>query len=348
VRILVIDERKNERDAILKALPKSTYEVEAVADERTALESMGRLPTEVVIFASPVKGGDELVRKIRNKDASAQVYLLAIVDSTPTQKELSALLAAGVNDFLRRPLVDAEILERTKAPARLLRWARSVHKPTAFDFTSAPDIAQLRAWQRLGNVVGDDLAQMAGQAFTVKEGFPKRFSGEMTCATIPMSLAGDQLELRLSVAFDRESLGWVRSALLGDASAPNEAVNDALRELANTAGGALKRSATDESVTLTTGLPLNETFTLPETCSAWTLEIEGTSAVIAVVGQIRSKANQRVAVEKLCEGMVIAHDVRTEAGILLVPGGSRLTSTTAAKLAKILAPRSFLEVAPAA
>jgi hypothetical protein len=46
--------------------------------------------------------------------------------------------------------------------------------------------------------------------------------------------------------------------------------------------------------------------------------------------------------------MVLVHDVRNEGGVLLVPAGSRLTSTSAAKLAQMLGPRFFLEVAPAA
>jgi hypothetical protein len=49
---------------------------------------------------------------------------------------------------------------------------------------------------------------------------------------------------------------------------------------------------------------------------------------------------------QLAEGMILAHDVRTEAGILLAPSGCRLTGTTAAKLAKMLGPRFFVEVAP--
>ena len=50
----------------------------------------------------------------------------------------------------------------------------------------------------------------------------------------------------------------------------------------------------------------------------------------------------------LCEGMIVVHDVRTDAGVLLLPGGARLTRTSATRLSQILGPRTFLDVCPAA
>jgi CheY-like chemotaxis protein len=347
VRVLLFNDRSKEREAIQKALPKGTYQVEVAADERAALEAVARQSPELVVF-SMGKSVEDFVRRLRGADASGQAYVIAVVEPSPTQKELAGLLGAGVNDFLRRPVIDGELLERMKAPARLLRWVKSVEKPTAFDLSSAPDMAHMRSWQKLGAIVAEDLGQMAGQAFTVCEGWPKRFSQTVRGATIPMSLAGDQLEVRVSVAIDGATAEWVKTALLSDASANDAAIDDVLREFANTAGGALKRSAMDESITFTTGIPFSDQLAMSAKRTCWTLELDGSSASIAVLGEIITKANQRVAAANLCEGMVIAYDVRNDAGVLLVPAGSRLTSTTAARLAKILGPRMFLEVAPAA
>jgi hypothetical protein len=69
---------------------------------------------------------------------------------------------------------------------------------------------------------------------------------------------------------------------------------------------------------------------------------------IALVAETRAKENQRISAADLSEGMVIVREVRSEAGLLLVPAGSRLTSSTAAKLAQVLGPRYFVEVAAAA
>jgi hypothetical protein len=122
-----------------------------------------------------------------------------------------------------------------------------------------------------------------------------------------------------------------------------------LRELANTAGGALKRAALAENIALTTGIPFSETpAPTLQAHDCWTLKLDTDDGCLALVGEIRERANQRVAASKLSEGMILAHDVRNESGILLAPAGSRLTATTANKLAQMLGPRFFLEVAPAA
>ena len=123
---------------------------------------------------------------------------------------------------------------------------------------------------------------------------------------------------------------------------------DALRELANTAGGALKRAALTESVALTTGLPVDDNAArFPGKHICWSLTLQD-GGCFAVVGEILARGNERISAAKLAEGMVIAHDVRNESGILLVPAGARLTSTSALRLAAMLGPRFFLEVAPAA
>jgi len=115
------------------------------------------------------------------------------------------------------------------------------------------------------------------------------------------------------------------------------------------AGGALKRAALAENVSLTTGIPSTEKFAVPSGASAcWSLLSSTGECRLAVVGEARQRTNERVAASLLSEGMILAHDVRNEGGILLAPAGSRLTSTSAAKLAKLLGARFFLEVAPPA
>src|SRR5450432_2797185 len=107
-----------------------------------------------------------------------------------------------------------------------------------------------------------------------------------------MSLAGDQLEVRVSIAVDSLTLVWLRQALLGDPAANDAATDDCLRELANTAGGAVKRAALCESVILTTGLPRNErSGSLPGEHRCWTLALAEGDACIAVVGEIRRREN---------------------------------------------------------
>ena len=347
MRVLIFDDRRSERDALAKTLTSASCHVEAVSDESSAVAAITREPPQVVVFSPPARGADEAVKRLRRVDASGQAYILAILDGMPTHKDLSNLIAAGVNDFMRRPVSDAELIERVKAPTRLLRWLHSVAKPTAFDFSAPVDVAHLQGWQNLGAIIAEDLSQLVGQTFNVCSGWPSIFSNGIRGATIPMSLAEDQIEVRVSIGVDASAAQWLGATVLGDPDASEPMVDDALRELANTAGGALKRNFLSESVTLTTGIPINEALANVAGRSAWTLRLDG-GICLTAIGEIRSKENQRVAASALAEGMIIVHDVRSEGGLLLVAAGSRLTSSAAAKLAKVLGPKNFLEVAPAA
>jgi len=349
VRVILLNDRRAERDAMVRALPQDTYRVEAVGDETAALAAIAREAPQVVVFSVPSKGGQDLARRLRGGENAAEAYLLAIVEATPVNKELSNLITAGVHDFMRRPFADAEFIERVKAPERLLRWSRSVSKPNAFDFSAALDVTTLRSWRTLGQLVAEDLGEMAGRPFTVSQGYPAQLNAEAPCASIPMSLAGDQLELRLSIVADAAAAKWIRETLLADVSAPDSSVRDALRELANTAGGALKRAALTESITLTTGIPRDDSCArFPGKCQCWSLKLDGDAGCLAVVGEVRTRSNERISAAQLTEGMVLAHDIRSEGGVLIVPAGSRLTATSANRLAAMLGPRYFLEVAPAA
>jgi hypothetical protein len=67
-----------------------------------------------------------------------------------------------------------------------------------------------------------------------------------------------------------------------------------------------------------------------------------------IVGQVSVRETQRVSSACLKEGMVVSHDLRSESGALLVPAGTRLTRTTASRLALALGNRALVEVAFAA
>jgi CheY-like chemotaxis protein len=347
VRIVLLSDKKTEREALVRAL--DAYRVEAVQDETTALSVIARESPRVIVFAVPPKGGPDLARRLRAADASGQAFLIAILEGSSAGKEVSHLVAAGVHDFIRRPVIDADLIERIKAPARLIGWVRSLTLHAAFDFSGKLDLTQLRAWSNLGSIIADDLAQMAGQPLTVTEGWPKHFEGALYNATLPMSLAGDQLEVRISIIADERSLGWIRAALLGDENADLAAADDALRELANTASGTFKRAAACENIVFTTGLPVSGSKdAFPGNSSCWCLSLGSDLVCLALAVQIVERANQRVPASKLTEGMVLAHDLRNDGGILLVPAGSRLSGTSAARLAKMLGDSVYLEVAPAA
>jgi CheY-like chemotaxis protein len=349
MRVVLLNERRPERESMVRALQKESCIVEPFGDVKGALAAMTREAPQVIVFAVPATGGAELIRLVRGADESGHAYVLAIVDASPGGREILPVLAAGAHDFLRRPFLDAELVERVKAPTRLIKWAQSVTKPSMFDFSNAVDFSRLRVWRDMGSIVGEDLVQMVGP-LEIAKGWPKHLGGKVTGATIPMSLASEKTEVRLSIVVDAPTVAWLGDVLLGDPKADDAAVNDVLRELANTAGGAVKRAALPENITLTMGMPVNESVVRFQGDSVQTFmaTANGGKACITIVGEILRRENQRLPASKLREGMVLVHDLRSESGALLVTAGSRLTSTTATRLAQMLGDRFLVEVACAA
>jgi CheY-like chemotaxis protein len=350
MRVVVISDKRTELESIARALRQASCSVEPFGETKAALAAIAFQSPQVVVLAWPASGGADLVRSVRGADSSGQTYVLAILARTPGGHEIPTVLAAGAHDLLCRPLVDEELVARVKAPTRLMKWAQSVTNPSAFDFSSSTDFTRLRAWQQMGTLVAEDLAQVVGQPLEAIDGWPQRFGSGTRGATILLSLATEQSEVRVSVVADPPTVSWLGKALLGDTNPSDAALDDVLRELANTAGGAVKRAALPENVTLTTGMPFSDSAAelRSKASHSWTVMLDGGRACIAIVGEIRARPNERVPASKLREGMVVVNDLRGENGMLLVTAGSRLTSTTAERVAKLLGGRFLVEVAFAA
>jgi DNA-binding response OmpR family regulator len=361
MRIVVLNERRLEREWMVRALVGAGDDVEGVADSHAALTAVGREPPQVVLACLGGSGGAEIVRALHAADASGQIYLVVVVEGTCA--DVPAILSAGAHDFMRRPILPVDVLLRVQGSVRALRWARSVGRPTSFDAPSGLDFASLRAWKALGDLVASDLAQVVNEPLTMTRGWPARFHPDaagtagtavrdrVRGATISMSLVGEQIEVRLSVAADPGTRVLLAKGLLDDPGAGAEVLDDVLRELANTAGGAVKRAALADDVTLTTGIPVNDDPVRPAPGSglqAWTATFAAGHGCLGLVGEIRRHVSRFVPASSLREGMILLHDIRGDGGAVLVTAGSRLTSSTASRLTRILDPQCMIEVATAA
>lgn len=344
VRVVVLSESASERESITRTLQRAAFSVQAVGDPKAAVSAVGREVTDVILLSWPNGGGAELVRLVRGADASGQMHLVALLDPTSGGRDIQPALAAGVNDVLFRPFVDAELVARLQS--RATRWSRGTGK-SALESSNRVDVTRLGMWKSLGAIVADEFAQLLGESVAATPGWPTSLGSEQPGAAILMSLARDEVEVLISVAADATALGWLGRTLLGDPSPNEAALKDVLRELASTAGGAVKRVALTENVTLTTGLPTNVLSVRHqgEGIASHGLPFDGGKATVAVVGEARRRENRQVRASQLVEGMVIVNDVRSESGALLVTAGSRLTKTTAERLARMLGAKVLVDVA---
>lgn len=353
MHVLIVEDVRHERELLARHLAAAGHEVSQAADARAGLQFFADRPPEVLLTDWSLTGGPsglDLIKRIRSIATPHYVYCIVVTGRT-NAADIAQVFGGGADDFLRKPVFREELLARVEAPKRIAQWApRLAASATVHDFTGHYDGTHLKAWTDVESVVTADIADMLGQNLTIDVG---KVSPVIMSADIPLSLPAEQLEFRISVGFDQGARAKLGEVLLGDPNAPDAAMSDVVREIANTAGGAFKRAALSEGIALTTGLPTNQTGSrgAAEPTQGKVKPWIGRSDLgfgLSFTAQILSRQNQRVTAHTLREGMVIARDLKNEAGVLLVPAGTRLTSSTVERLTKLLGGSFLVEVANAA
>jgi CheY-like chemotaxis protein len=338
---LIISEKKPERDVIAAHLQQVGFRVNAAADRAGAAAFLEGEPPDVVVLGwSPA--AVEVVRKVRGQEDAKHTYVLALLDKEQTAGTIPSIVQAGCDDFMRRPIAKEELLARADAPQRIAKW-KVAPKPAAIDLSAAIDLRNINAFKNMGELVGADLSQLIGE-LEVVEGW--LMVGELRGACVPMSVPSEQAELRVSIVVEAKLVRTLAGMLLGDEGAPAAALDDMMREIANTAGGAVKRAALSDKLMVTTGLPVNEArgATRNEMTRCWTARIPGTETQLGIIGEVHKRTNQRLPMTKLQENMVLSRDVRNESGALVMTAGTRLTSTTIERLSGMLGARFVVDV----
>ncbi len=335
LRVLIVGDDTARRAEVARHLDADEY-VLIDASLESAQAEVQRQPPEILLILVPDGGGLDLLRALRAADASGRMYVIAVTSAHHPARMVSSAVAAGSHDVLCAPYAPQELRARVDVRRRLARWIAGRPRDVPAVEPVRPKVDDLRAWHYLGDVVADDLETMLGLPLCVTQGWPT-FTATTQHATITMTMATDQLELCISIVADAAARQWLGATLLGDAAASEEALDDVMRELANLAGGALKRAARAEGPILSTGIPVDGR-SLPRRESGarcWTLPVDAQTQ-LAVIGEIRHRANRRIPARGLVEGMVVVADVHNPMGILLLPSGTRLTTTTAERLSDLL------------
>src|SRR5215471_3409249 len=203
MKVLVLDESQYERQALAKTLGEAGFSVDEAKDNKVAFSLLEREPPRVLVMPWPKTGGPDLLKRVRAVDSAHHIYVLVLLDKQPPS-EITALYAAGVDDFVRRPFVREELLARVETPQRVEKWTTG--KKVAFDWSSATDLRHLRACREMGVVVAEELGQMLGRSMQVTPGWSPEMTQDSLGATITLSLASVQTEIRVSIAVDATSL----------------------------------------------------------------------------------------------------------------------------------------------
>jgi diguanylate cyclase (GGDEF)-like protein len=128
-RVLLVDDDPAMLRLLARWLERAGYRVGQAADGRQALEAIeAQCPDFLVTdWEMPHLDGLELCRRVRQLDLPHYIYVLFLTVRS-TRDETVAGLEVGADDFLTKPVHQAELLARMRAGSRVLELERRLSK----------------------------------------------------------------------------------------------------------------------------------------------------------------------------------------------------------------------------
>ncbi|MBI2207377.1 MAG: response regulator [Candidatus Rokubacteria bacterium] len=119
-RILVVDDVEKNVRLLADILKFKGYDVVTAADGTGALERVGAAQPDLVLLdvMMPDLNGYDVCRKIREEPRTATLPVVMVTALDPTQERIKGL-EAGADDFLTKPINQAELLARVRSLLRV-------------------------------------------------------------------------------------------------------------------------------------------------------------------------------------------------------------------------------------
>src|SRR3982751_5899879 len=119
-RILVVDDTPQNVKLLSDLLAAKGYEVTTAANGEQALEAIAKQPPDLVLLDIMMPGisGYEVCRKIRAGPATALLPVFLVTSLDPNQERVKGI-EAGADDFLPKPINQAELFARVKSLLRV-------------------------------------------------------------------------------------------------------------------------------------------------------------------------------------------------------------------------------------
>jgi class 3 adenylate cyclase len=174
-RILVVDDTPENVLLLSVVLEKKGYQVVTASSGAQALQLIATEPPDLVLLdvVMPQMSGYEVCRKIRENPASGVLPVVMVTALDPGQERIKGL-DAGADDFLTKPINQAELLARVRSLLRIKGLYDTVEdlarqlaeSNRTLEARVADQVAQLERLGRLKRFFAAPLAEMivAGDA----------------------------------------------------------------------------------------------------------------------------------------------------------------------------------------
>jgi DNA-binding response OmpR family regulator/CheY-specific phosphatase CheX len=345
VNILVVGADVAESTRVMNALKDAGHQVHAAEDDAAALAILSNLHPQVMVLyacapAEPLLG---LVRRATAPNGAPPPSVLLLGDELP-ESYMARAYEAGLEGELRRGCGRDYLLARVDALGRP-RAAAAATRP-APPRTPLETLGQSGAWRRSAQLITAAASKFLTLPLSSNEALPNPQGLELGCAIV-LSNVVQQVEVRVALGTSQASAGHLACHMFGPGE--DQLGMDVLSELANILMGTLKTALGTDGLAFTGGLPAplpgeevlrpNGVFALQSVVTLQAMD----HRVVVHVGA-RTKGNLMVAPAALHEGMVLARDVFNAKGLLLLTGGTRLSTHMIEKLQNVMTPRQTVEV----
>jgi hypothetical protein len=260
-----------------------------------------------------------------------ELRVIACVPPFASRSDFASAFAAGAIDVIREGAHQEEVLGR-------------IANATSVRHTPVPSVTMrlrsVKAWNDLEGIIARELGELLGTSLRCAEGVTRRL---VHTSAIPLTSVPGQVSLQLGLGIDARTGGQLSERMLGG-DVSGAAMQDALREMCNTAGGAIRRAALDEGLSFSVGLPNDENpFGAGSRRRVFTITDDNGVHLECTVN-VSANLPIYVAASDLSEGMVLARDVVDANGDIVHHSGTVLTLTTAASIASLVGEQTSIEI----
>jgi signal transduction histidine kinase len=213
-RILIVDDREENRYVLCRVLRQAGYDCTERGSGREALEAAQSLPELMILDVNlPGISGYEVCRRLKQDAQTSQISILQISASFVSSEDRVRALEAGADGYLTHP-IDSVVLVATVRALLRLRTAESVARKSADQWQSTFDAlseglalvdtdGRLLRWNlAFGEMSGpctDDgaaalLQRVLGSSDALRHNGPERFQAEYSIGQRTVQLTVSQVD----------------------------------------------------------------------------------------------------------------------------------------------------------
>jgi AmiR/NasT family two-component response regulator len=356
---------------LLTDLKHGGHLVNSVNTAKAALELIARDPPDIAVVSGDLAADafGTILQAVLGADDLYRSLVVLVGKDTPERR--TALYSAGVEDVAGPTVTPRELASRIKAAERIVRLERRLRERVR-ELESALSRLEMnairrgqalaggnasatppvpgpfllaRSWTGVEEILGKMCAEYLRAPFQLVAGLVPPAAGSPG-ATV--SLVDVEHELRIDLTFFAPvaSARAIAIAFCGDESlVDDDVMRDVILELTNSGMGAVKGAFLNDGFKFAGSTPKAKVFTdLPSLHQGAEARRMLTYRFVHAVLAVRPTPRIRVKANMLREGMIVAVDVINEAGVLMVPGGTRLTETAAERIRRLM-PRGEFDLA---